>query len=154
MDASLPSPVNTAARALDRKSLTLLVDRFYASVRADELLGPVFEPVLHDRWPAHLARMVDFWCASCKIERGFRGNVYDKHMVLPDMAPAHLARWLQLWRQHTEALFAPAAAARLQAVAVGVARVMHLGWFGELPSREELERLVARHTEQAAAEAA
>ena len=41
---------------LDRDALALLVDRFYASVRADDLLGPVFEPVLHDRWPAHLAR--------------------------------------------------------------------------------------------------
>jgi len=136
---------------LDRDALALLVDRFYASVRADDLLGPVFEPVLHDRWPAHLARMVDFWCAACKIERGFRGNVYDKHMLLPDMAPTQLTRWQQLWQQHTEALFAPAAAARLQAVAVGVARVLHLGWFGELPSREELEALVEAAAEPASA---
>lgn len=143
------NPANGTQLELRRESLTLLVDRFYASVRADELLGPVFEPVLQGRWPAHLARMVDFWCASCKIERGFRGNVYDKHMLLTDLAPAHLARWLQLWRQHTEALFAPAAAARLQAVAVGVARVMHLGWFGALPSREELEALVEAAAEPA-----
>ncbi len=135
----------------DRPALTLLVDRFYTDIRADALLAPVFEPVLHGRWPAHLARMVDFWCTACKLERSFRGNVYDKHMALPDMAPPHLVRWLQLWRQHTEALFAPEQAAHLQDVAVGVARVMHLGWFGALPSREALEELVAQPVERLAA---
>lgn len=148
---SSASATSNGAQALDRDTLARLIDRFYASVRADALLGPVFEPVLQGRWDAHLARMVDFWCTACKIERSFRGDVYKKHMALPRMAPAHLARWLQLWRRHTEALCAPAQAAHLQDVAVGVARVMHLGWFGHLPSRDELRALVTAQGELAAA---
>ena len=128
----------------DRSGITVLVDRFYASVRADALLGPLFEPLLHGRWDAHLARMVDFWCTASKIERRFQGDVYKQHMALAGITPAHLTRWLQLWQTHTEALFAPPHAARLYGVAVGVARVMHLGWFGELPSRPALEAMVAQ----------
>ncbi len=143
MSAAIPS--------FERAAIAQLVDRFYAAIRADALLAPVFEPVLKGRWPAHLARMVDFWCTACKIERSFRGDVYQKHMALPDMAPAHLARWLRLWRQHTEALFAPRQAAHLQDVAVGVARVMHLGWFGQLPSRDELQALIDSSGEPATA---
>ncbi len=126
----------------DRSGITVLVDRFYASVRADALLGPVFEPLLQGRWDAHLARMVDFWCTAAKIERRFQGDVYKRHMALAGITPAHLARWLWLWQQHTDALFAPEQAARLYGVALGVARVMHLGWFGELPSRAALQALV------------
>ncbi len=152
-DASLSAAnqVSTTERPLDRATITRLVDRFYADIRADALLGPVFEPPLQGRWDAHLARMVDFWCTACKIERSFRGDVYKKHMVLPDLAPVHLARWLRLWRQHTEALCAPQQAAHLQDVAVGVARVMHLGWFGRLPSRPELAALVESQGELAVA---
>lgn len=128
----------------DRSGITVLVDRFYASVRADALLGPLFEPLLQGRWDAHLARMVDFWCTASKIERRFQGDVYKQHMALAGITPAHLTRWLQLWQTHTEALFAPPHAARLYGVAVGVARVMHLGWFGELPSRPALEAMVAQ----------
>ncbi len=142
---------SAGGRAFDRATLALLIDRFYTSVRADVLLAPVFEPVLHDHWPAHLERMVDFWCTACKIERRFRGDVYKKHMALPRMAPAHLARCLQLWRQHTEALCTPTQAEHLQDVAIGVARVMHLGWFGHLPSRDELLALVEAQGEFAAA---
>ena len=122
----------------DRTAIERLVASFYADVRADALLGPVFEPLLHGRWDAHLVRMADFWCTTLKIERGFRGDVHNRHMALAGITPAHLVRWLQLWQQHTAALMTPPVALRLQDVALGIARVMHLGWFGRLPSREEL----------------
>lgn len=128
---------------LDRAAISRLVRRFYTDVRADALLGPVFEPHLRAHWEAHLARMTDFWCAAMKVQRGFRGRVYGKHMALPGITPGHLGRWLWLWHRDSAALMVPAAAARLQSVAVGVARVMHLGWFGTLPSRAQVLELVA-----------
>ncbi|MEZ5607122.1 MAG: group III truncated hemoglobin [Burkholderiaceae bacterium] len=122
----------------DRAAIARLVERFYADVRADGLLAPVFEPLLHERWPAHLARMTDFWCTTLKLERSFRGDVHRKHMALADITPAHVQRWLHLWQRDTALELNPAAAARLQDVAVGIARVMHLGWFGRLPARDQL----------------
>lgn len=128
----------------DRAAIERLVARFYADVRADDLLGPVLEPLLHARWDAHLVRMTDFWCTALKIERGFRGDVHNKHMALAGITPAHLARWLRLWHADTAALMTPPVAVRLQDVAVGIARVMHLGWFGVLPARADLLELVAQ----------
>lgn len=127
----------------DRATIERLVARFYGHVRADPLLGPVFEPLLHGRWDAHLVRMADFWCTTLRIERSFHGDVHRRHMALAGITPAHLARWLRLWHEDTDALVAPAVAVRLQDVAVGIARVMHLGWFGVLPTREELLRELA-----------
>ena len=122
----------------DRAAIERLVARFYADVRADDLLAPVFEPRLQGRWPAHLVRMTDFWCTTLKLERSFRGDVHRKHMALAGIRPAHLQRWLRLWQRDTALELNPAAAARLQDVAVGIARVMFLGWFGRLPSRDQL----------------
>ena len=137
MPATDPLP---SAVALDRDSIMRLVHGFYDTIRADPELGPVFEAELHGRWEPHLARMVDFWCTAMKVSRGFRGNVYHKHMALPRIAPGHLKRWLQLWRAQAQAVFDPATATQLQDIATGVARVLHLGWFGQLPPPGALEQ--------------
>lgn len=144
-----PIMQNDSLAVTDQDHVQQLVHGFYAAVRADPLLGPVFEKPLRGRWDAHLQRMVDFWCTALKIERSFKGDVYKKHMALPDMQPQHLLRWLQLWGEHTAQALPAGLAGRAQDVAFGVARVMHLGWFGELPSREQLEQRL----EEAALEA-
>ena len=55
-----------------------------------------------------------------------------------DLGGSEPLRWLALWQRDTALELNPAAAARLQDVAVGIARVMFLGWFGRLPSRDQL----------------
>ena len=140
-----------APPSIDRASITTLVHRFYDAVRADAELGPVFEAELHGRWDEHLERMVDFWCTAMKVSRSFRGNVYGKHMALPRIAPAHLKRWLRLWQAHSAALLPPSHATALQDVATGVARVMHMGWFGQLPPPGALEQWVQTEGTEACA---
>ena len=54
-------PATTAHRTPDKESITELVHAFYADVRKDDLLGPVFDKALHGQWDAHLHRLVDFW---------------------------------------------------------------------------------------------
>ena len=115
-------------------SLTELVHRFYADVRADPLLGPVFEEALHDRWEAHLARMVDFWSTVALGSKSFRGNVMTKHMALQGVTPAHFAAWVRLWGEHTNRLFAPEVAHGLQTAAHGIARNLFQGYFGSRPA--------------------
>ena len=115
-------------------SLTELVHSFYADVRADPLLGPVFEAALHERWEPHLARMVDFWSTVALGSKSFRGNVMTKHMALQGVTPAHFAAWVKLWGEHTERLFSPEVARELQTAAHGIARNLFLGYFGTRPS--------------------
>ena len=115
-------------------SLTALVHGFYADVRADPLLGPVFEEALRDRWEPHLARMVDFWSTVAMGSKSFSGNVFGKHMALSGVTPAHFAAWVRLWAEHTDARFPPAVAQQLQQTAHGVARNLFRVCLGQPPA--------------------
>ena len=45
---------------LDEAALERLIPAFYARVRDDALLGPVFNQAIGD-WPHHLDKLVAFW---------------------------------------------------------------------------------------------
>lgn len=119
-------PLATPPKPLDRRSIERLIDAFYGAVRADALLGPVFEAAIGARWPQHLVRMADFWSTVMLGSGGYRGNVMQRHLDLPALGAQHVERWLELWQAPTTLLFEPAAAARLQSVAQGIARMILL----------------------------
>ena len=50
-----------AALEIDEALISDLVDGFYTRIRADALLGPVFEQVVGDHWDTHLPKMKNFW---------------------------------------------------------------------------------------------
>ncbi|KLJ01089.1 group III truncated hemoglobin [Luteimonas sp. FCS-9] len=109
----------TATACCSEDEVIALVHRFYARVRKDPLLGPVFARHVHD-WDAHLARLVDFWSAVLRGTRRFSGAPMPRHMALPGLRPALFERWLTLFRQTTAALGNPAlqAEADLRAAAI------------------------------------
>lgn len=131
-----PAMPPQAPAPLDEATITRLVHGFYADVRADALLGPVFAQALGDDWEPHLARMVDFWSTIALGSRRFRGSVMGKHLPLPGITPAHFAAWVGLWKQHTDRLCQPADAERLQQAAHGVARQLFTGMLGKRPPFE------------------
>jgi hemoglobin len=122
------------APPVTRHRLEQLVHAFYADVRADELLGPVFDGAIGAHWDAHLERMVEFWSTVMLRTRSFRGNVFGKHMVLEGIEPEHFLRWITLWHGHTSRLFAAEAAHELQQTAHGIARNLFAGFFDRFPS--------------------
>jgi hemoglobin len=129
--------MNTASvesDALDRGALRQLVQAFYADVRRDPLLGPVFEPVVGGQWPRHLERMTEFWSTVMLGSKSFKGNVYARHVALAQTAavqPEHFLRWITLWHRHTNRRFAPAIARELQRTAEGIGRNLFYGLLGE-----------------------
>jgi hemoglobin len=125
-------PVSHAPASVE--TITLLVHGFYADVRRDALLGPVFEKALDGRWDAHLQRLVDFWSTVALGAHSFKGDVFGKHMALEGVTPAHFAAWVALWQQHTHRLFAPDVARDLQVAAHGIARNLFRGYFGSDPA--------------------
>ncbi len=106
------------ACGLDDAFISDLVERFYQTVQADELLGPIFANHVQD-WPTHLSRMKDFW-ASIMIESGrFNGSPMQKHIAIGGLDAAHFRHWQLLWEQ-TVTQLAPNAMVRdrfLQAAA-------------------------------------
>ncbi len=73
----------------------LFVDEFYARVRADDLIGPVFMEVILE-WQPHLDKMYAFWNAVLFGVSGFKGNPFAKHAPLP-IEQEHFDRWLELF---------------------------------------------------------
>ena len=117
---------------LDRSSLTRLVHEFYDEVRADPVIGPVFNNAIGDHWDEHLAKLVDFWSTVMLGTREFQGNVFGKHMAIQGVEPEHFRRWLALFEATTRRLFEPAVAEEFLAPARRIAASLQYGYFGKV----------------------
>ena len=97
-----------------------LIDRFYAAVRQDPGLGPVFNDAVRD-WDDHLEQLVAFWSSVMLGTSGFRGNPMQAHLKHVDRITSDkFGRWLALWGETTNALLSPALATQLQAKAARI----------------------------------
>lgn len=86
-DTSVPVSEATIAR---------VVDAFYAKVRRDPILGPVFAARIRD-WGPHLALMKDFWSSVMRTTGRYKGNPILAHRRIAGIRPHHFARWLILF---------------------------------------------------------
>lgn len=85
------------------EEVSSMVHGFYARVRRDEVLGPIFNTHIHD-WDRHLAHLVDFWSSILRRTGRFTGAPMPRHAALPGLTPALFQRWLALFRETTSAL--------------------------------------------------
>ncbi|MCP3055257.1 group III truncated hemoglobin [Aurantimonas marianensis] len=109
---------------LDEVRLAALVQRFYAKVRADPMLGPVFAERISD-WEPHLARMVDFWSSVAMMTGRYHGSPVVRHAGLP-VTWQHFERWLELFRETAAETCTPAGAAHVVERAERIARSLHI----------------------------
>lgn len=125
-----PSP------ALDHAALSALVQAFYAKVRADAVLGPVFNAAIApDEWPPHLARMADFWSSVMLGSGLYHGQPMAVHLRHRDaIAPDMFDRWLALWQQSAADLLLPSDAEAVVAKARRIAESLGLALFFRLPA--------------------
>lgn len=105
--ASPTASAATSAAAVTEADLRRLVHTFYARVRQDPLLAPLFESHVDD-WDAHLETLVDFWLWLVLKKEGFDGSPMPKHARLPGLGWAHFERWLELFHRTTGELQVPA----------------------------------------------
>jgi truncated hemoglobin YjbI len=118
--------------AITASSLVRLVDTFYARVRDDAVLSPVFEAKLAGRWHEHMPRMYAFWTKVLLGTGEFQGNVFGKHMALSGIETAHFVRWLTLFRLTAVDVFGVDGATEALVVAQRIASSLQLGFFGEI----------------------
>ena len=88
-----------------------LVHAFYANVREDESLGPIFDAHVQN-WEEHLEKMCAFWSSVALLTGRYKGRPMDVHARLPEISDELFQRWLRLFgraaREHC-----PAEAAQL-----------------------------------------
>lgn len=97
---------------LDEEVVKRVVDDFYAKIRSDSLLAPIFDAAIpEERWPHHLRIMYDFWSSMLLGTGRYDGRPLPKHMTLPGLCDDHFVRWLALFRETVEAICLPPTAA-------------------------------------------
>ena len=85
-----------AAIGLDEGVIDRVVEAFYARIRADATLGPIFASRIDD-WPTHLARMKQFWRSILLGTAEFSGNPMVRHQQIPGLEERHFSHWLELF---------------------------------------------------------
>lgn len=89
---------------IDEALVSAMVDVFYARIRTDDLLGPIFDRVIGDRWDPHLARMKDFWSSVMMMTGRYKGTPLQAHQRIGGLIITHFERWLALWRETARSL--------------------------------------------------
>lgn len=82
-----------------------MVNSFYANVRKDELIGPIFNDKLLDRWEPHLQKMYGFWQTILFDVRAYSGMPFPPHKQLP-VDKTHFDRWIAIFNTTIDAQFA------------------------------------------------
>ncbi|WDF69698.1 group III truncated hemoglobin [Sphingobacterium oryzagri] len=84
--------------------IKLLVNTFYGKVQQDELIGPIFQEKIQDRWPAHLEKMYTFWQTMLLDQHTYTGRPFPPHAQLAITA-THFERWLTIFHDTIADLF-------------------------------------------------
>lgn len=104
-----------------------IVHAFYARIRSEPVLGPIFERAIGAHWDAHLAKLCDFWSSVLLQSGRFRGAPMAVHLRIPELGPAHFQRWLALFDETVTARCPPAAAALFRSKAATIGRSLQMG---------------------------
>jgi hemoglobin len=114
------------AVGIDEELIAQLVDRFYAEVRQDELLGPVFNSRVED-WDDHLARLRAFWSSVVLMTGRYKGQPMPVHAAISEITDQHFERWLALFAETAKVVCPPDAAALFVDRSRRIAESLRLG---------------------------
>lgn len=95
----------------NRQDISDLVNSFYAKIRQDELLGPIFNShISEDKWTEHLVKLADFWETNLFGVARFKGSPTQKHIIVDknlnySIEQKHFGKWLNLWFETIDELF-------------------------------------------------
>jgi hemoglobin len=112
---------------ITEESLAELVPAFYARVRQDALIGPLFNEAVDD-WGEHLGKLTAFWSSVMLTSGRYKGSPMVAHLRHIDaIKPVMFERWLEIWAETTADLMPPEAAAAMQEKAARIAESLQLG---------------------------
>ena len=92
----MTDPVSPAQPLCTEAEIEALVHDFYAVIRRDSVLGPIFNDQIHD-WDSHLAKLVDFWSSILLRTGRFNGAPMPMHAAMPGLTAGLFQRWLALF---------------------------------------------------------
>ncbi len=124
------SPKEAQIDRISDDSIARLVHGFYAKVRADAQLAPIFaNAIADDQWEPHLAKMRDFWSSVMLTTGRYKGNPVAVHMAVAGLEPHLFSRWLELFGETCGGLFEPEIADAFRTKAVRIADSLKLALY-------------------------
>ena len=112
--------------AVSEAQIDAVVTRFYARVRADATLGPVFAAHITD-WPTHEEKIGRFWRNALLLQQVYDGNPMQVHAQAGNVRTAHFPVWLALFDQVLTAELPPLLARGWSARAHRIGRGLSYG---------------------------
>jgi len=117
---------------VDRAFIGRLVRTFYARVRADGRLGPIFAAEIGGDWEPHLEKMTDFWCSVILKNGAYSGRPVPAHLKLGQVREEDFDIWLSHFRRTADELCPPEVAEVFVDRAERIARSLKLAMFFRL----------------------
>jgi hemoglobin len=118
----------TPPQLVTDEQIETLVAAFYARVRNDPDLGPIFLQAIGADWTTHLKTMCDFWSSVMNTSGRYKGKPIPAHMKLSGVEPHHFERWLQLFSETARELFGSSLADLFVERAERIAESLKLGF--------------------------
>ncbi len=112
------------------EQIDTVVTEFYARVREDETLGPVFFeslPPLPKTWMVHEEKIAAFWRNAILFERSYDGNPQKVHSERDAVEAEHFAVWLDLFDVVLKEKLHPEQAAAWSDLAHRIGRGLKMG---------------------------
>jgi hemoglobin len=123
--------IDLSGTGIDEAQIERLVRDFYARIRADARLGPIFSERLGDDWEPHLLRMMDFWSSLMLATGRYSGTPLRQHLSLGTVRPEDFGIWLKLFEETAVSVGGEAFAAAFMAKAKRVAESFKMAMFAD-----------------------
>jgi hemoglobin len=79
-----------------KKDIQIMVDSFYAKVRKDPLIGPIFNDEAKVNWNEHLPKLYNFWEDLLFGTQNYHGRPFPPHLKF-DLQVHHFEKWVSLF---------------------------------------------------------
>jgi hemoglobin len=92
----------------ERKDIELLVNTFYQKVRANEMLGRIFDNLMQVDWNRHLPKMYNFWENILYQNGSYKGFPLAAHFPVNEkekLTAAHFDQWMNIFNETVGELF-------------------------------------------------
>jgi hemoglobin len=106
-----------------------LINAFYEKVKADRVIGYLFNDIAQVNWEHHLPVMYDFWETMLFDAGKYTRNAMEPHFrlnALEKLRPEHFERWLTLFNETLDEYFAGPKCALAKTRAGSIAGIMSL----------------------------
>lgn len=115
---------------IERSDIRMVIDLFYARVRKDPHIGPIFNHHIgtdDDIWVKHIDLIEDFWSNVMRHERRYFGNPMQVHLGIPELELSHFETWLDLFERTAQEVLPPQKAELFDMLARRIGQSLWMG---------------------------